>query len=87
MTYYVPDRKNEDISEILSDIDKWGRRLKLKTNYNNPVQKQQRHRDNTNNVWHIENSKWTPNGWIGFNLVLKCPYHFFSLFFKDFKQI
>ena len=28
---YVPDKKDENISQIMSDIDDWGRNLKLKS--------------------------------------------------------
>ena len=30
---YVPDKEKEDISDLISDIDSWGRRLKLKVHF------------------------------------------------------
>ena len=38
---YVPDKNKEDISEIISDVEEWGRRLKLKVHFNG-------NRNNTN---------------------------------------
>ena len=55
---FVPDKEREDISEIISDVNRWGRRLKLQLHYGDTLPQSE-----PDNKWNNKNPSktWTPN--------------------------
>ena len=52
----MPDKNKDNISDILAEIDRWGRRLKLNVHFNGNSN------DNSTDKWNKKKSrKWTPS--------------------------
>ena len=60
---YVPDKKDENISQIMSDIDDWGRRLKLKIHFHKGTKSEKKRNEDDTPKWRKKppSTTWVPN--------------------------